>query len=378
VTELPGEELGAAWRAGLADPAVVHLDAAGCACPSRAVLDATVAHLRREAAIGGYAAEAEAAPVLERARARLGDLVGLDAAAVVLTPNATAAFTTLLGAWPLPDSGRVATLASEYESNRLALQALAARRGIELVMLPTDGVGRLCLDGLGDLLRRGVHLVTFPVVASERGVVQPAADAVTLAHQHGVPVLLDVAQAAGHVPLAGTGADAYVGTVRKWLRGPRGTGWLAVAATAARELDPEYPGLPGVGAAGVQRLTGGEAAVAARVGLAVALDELAAAGIDAVSGRIAALGATARAALHGVGGWRAQEPIDEPSGIVTLAHPTRDPVATAEALLEAGIATTAIPKNRAPAHLATSVLRVSLHAYCQPRDLERLEFSLRR
>jgi len=360
MTALPGEELGAAWRAALADHRVVPLDAAGCACPSQAVLDATVAHLRREAQVGGYAAEAEVAPVLERVRARLGELVGLDAAAVVLAPNATVAFTTLLAAWPLPGSARVATLASEYESNRLALHALAERHQIELVALPTDDAGRLCLDGVEDCLRRGVDLVTFPVVASQRGVVQPAADAVALAHRHGVRILLDVAQAAGHVPLAYMGADGYVGTARKWLRGPRGSGWLAAAPAVAAEL------------------TGGEAAVAARVGLAVALDELAAAGVDAVSGRIAALGATARAALDGVGGWRAQEPIDEPSGIVTLAHPTLDPVRTAAALLEAGIATTAIPRSRAPADLVDSVLRVSLHAYCEPADLERLEFSLRR
>ena len=378
MTALPGEELGAAWRAALADHRVVPLDAAGCACPSQAVLDATVAHLRREAQVGGYAAEAEVAPVLERVRAGLGELVGLDAAAVVLAPNATVAFTTLLAAWPLPGSARVATLASEYESNRLALHALAERHQIELVALPTDDAGRLCLDGVEDCLRRGVDLVTFPVVASQRGVVQPAADAVALAHRHGVRILLDVAQAAGHVPLAYMGADGYVGTARKWLRGPRGSGWLAAAPAVAAELTPEYPSLPGVGADGVQRLTGGEAAVAARVGLAVALDELAAAGVDAVSGRIAALGATARAALDGVGGWRAQEPIDEPSGIVTLAHPTLDPVRTAAALLEAGIATTAIPRSRAPADLVDPVLRVSLHAYCEPADLERLEFSLRR
>lgn len=376
MTSLPGAALAAAWRASLADHTVVHLDAAGCACPSRAVLDATVAHLRREAAIGGYAAEADAAPTLDAVRARLGALVDLDGDAVALAPNATAAFTTLLGAWPLPDGARVATVRSDYENNRLALHALAARHALDVVDLAADSAGHLDLDALPRQLE-GVDLVTFPVVASQRGVVQPAAAVVSLAHEAGVPVILDLAQAAGQVPLTDLGADGYVGTARKWLRGPRGTGWLAAPPSVAARLEPAYPSLAGRDAEGVGRLATGEASVAARVGLAVALEELAA-DADAAYARIAALGASARERLDGVGGWRAQEPLDEPSGIVTLAHPAEDPVAVAGRLLAEGIATTAIPAARAPDDLTCGVLRVSLHAYCELEDLDRLEFSLRR
>ena len=376
MTALPAAALAAAWRAGLADHTVVHLDAAGCACPSRAVLDATVAHLRREAAVGGYAAEAEVASTLVALRERLGALVGLGADDVALAPNATAAFATLLGAWPLPEGARLATVPSDYESNRLALRALAARRGFDVVDVPTDAVGHVDLDALPGKLR-GVDLLTFPVVASQRGVVQPARAAVSVAHDAGVPVLLDVAQAAGQVPLTQLDADGYVGTARKWLRGPRGTGWLAATPSIGARLEPAYPSLVGRDAEGVGRLATGEASVAARVGLAVALEELTAE-TDAVFARIAALGAHARGRLDGIGGWRAQEPPNEPSGIVTLAHPVEDPVAVAGRLLAEGIATTAIPSSRAPDDLRCGVLRVSLHAYCQPEDLDRLEFSLRR
>ncbi len=263
MTALPAAALAATWRAGLADHTVVHLDAAGCACPSRDVLDATITHLRREAAVGGYAAEAEAASTLASLRDRLGALVGLDGDAVALAPNATAAFTTLLAAWPLPTPARVATLRSDYESNRMALAALADRRPLEVVDLATDAAGHLDLDTLPHQLD-GVDLVAFPVVASQRGVVQPAAAAVAVAHEAGIPIVLDVAQAAGHVSLVGVGADAYVGTARKWLRGPRGTGWIAAAAPAASRLRPEYPNLVGRDAAGVGRLATGEASIAAR------------------------------------------------------------------------------------------------------------------
>ena len=258
MTPLPAAALAATWRASLADHSVVHLDAAGCACPSRAVLDASVAHLRREAAVGGYAAEAEAAPAVASLRGRLGALVDLDADAVALAPNATSAFTTLLAAWPLPTPARVATVASDYESNRLALGALAARRLVELVDLDTDAAGHLDLDTLPRQLR-GVDLLTFPVVASQRGIVQPAASAVSLARDAGIPVVLDVAQAAGQVALTGLDADGYVGTARKWLRGPRGTGWIAAAPGVAARLRPEYPSLVGRDRTGAGQLATGEA-----------------------------------------------------------------------------------------------------------------------
>ncbi|HSO95290.1 MAG TPA: aminotransferase class V-fold PLP-dependent enzyme [Acidimicrobiia bacterium] len=378
MTSLPGHELAEAWRRELADPTGVPLDAAGCAAPSARVLDATVAHLRREAAVGGYAAETEARPTLAALRAALGALVDLPAELAAVTANATTAFTTLLGAWPLRSGARVATLPSEYGSNRMALEAVAVRRDWTIVDLVADPVGRLDLDRLENELRHGLDLVCFPVVASHRGVVQPAAEAAAVAHAASVPIILDVAQAAGHVPLGGVSADAYVGTARKWLRGPRGSGWFATTAAVADVLVPEYPGLTGLGEPGVARLELGEAAVAAHVGLAVALDELAAAGPAAVAGRIAALGRAARARLDGLAGWRVQEPLDEPSGIVTLAHPDEDPMATARALLERGIVTSAIPVARAPRDLSAPRLRISLHAYCRLDDLDALEFSLRR
>lgn len=378
MTPLPADELARAWRRNLADRTAVPLDAAGCAAPSTRVLDAVVAHLRREAAVGGYAAEVDARPVLAGLRDRLGALVGLAGPSVALSSNATVAFTTLLGAWPLAADARVGVLASEYASNRMALDALAARRGWNLMALASDSEGRLDLRRFGDALRSGLDLVTFPVVASHRGVVQPAADAVRLAHAVAVPVVLDVAQAAGHVPLGEVGADAYVGTARKWLRGPRGTGWLAASPAVADTLVPEYPGLTGLGGWGVGRLALGEASIAAQVGFAAALDELADAGPDLVGQRIAALGAAARARLDGTAGWRAQEPLGEPSGIVTLRHADLDPIAVAHRLLEEGMVTSAIPSARAAGDLAAPVLRVSLHAYCQPEDLDRVEFSLRR
>ncbi len=375
---LPHDDLGRSWRTVLASDAVVHLDAAGAAAPSRAVLDAQVHHLRREAEIGGYAAAAEAQPAVDRAHARLGALLGLDGGSVAIVPNATVAFQMLLAGWPLRAGSKVGVLPSEYTSNRMALTMLGARRDWDQVVLPVDPDGRLEPEGLERMLGTGLDLVTFPVVASQRGIVQPARPAVERCRAAGVPIVLDVAQAAGQVALDGVSADAWVGTSRKWLRGPRGLGFLAGRPDVLGRLDPEFltiasatwePSGP-VPRAGAARFEDYERSYAAVVGLDVALGELLDARPARVFERIAALGRAFRERLDGVAGWRVVEPLDEDSALVTLAHEHADPAGTKARLAERGIAVSFIPAEWAPGDLDGPRLRVSPHAYSARSDLE--------
>jgi pyridoxal 5-phosphate dependent beta-lyase len=365
---------------------LVHLDAAGSALPAPATVDAQVAHLRREAVVGGYVAQVEAEPALARARERLAAVLDVGAHEVALVESATRGFTTLLAAWPLPPRARVGVVPSEYASNRMALQAGLAAGRWSLVELPVGEHGRIDLEGLELALGRGLDLVTFPHVPSHRGVVQPAAEVARRCRAAGVPLLLDVAQSAGQLDVRGLGADAYVGTSRKWLRGPRGVGFVAVRAPLLERLRPPWPELanaawcpdggPPSFLPGAARLAGGEVPVAAQVGLAAALDA-AAAEAEAVLAATAELGATARRRLDGLAGWRVQEPNDEPGGMVTLAHDRLDPARVQPALLHRGVVTALIPTSRAPLDLSRPVLRASFHGgYAEVDDVERLAAEL--
>lgn len=326
---------------------MLHLDTAGSALPWPAAVAAQVAHLGREAEVGGYRAEDEAADTVALARDRLAALVGLPPGSVALAESATRAFADLVVAWPRPPGAAVGVVASEYPAFSDALR----RTGARLVPLATTADGRLLLDGLEAALGTGLDLVSLPHVASHRGVVQPVADAAARCRAAGVPLFVDVAQTAGHLPLADIGAAAYVGTGRKWLRGPRGVGFVAV--------DPAWaPTLP----RGVGGLEAHETSVAARVGLAAALAELDALGIHAVAAAITAAGPVARARLDGCAGWRVVEPLDEPSGIVTLAHPVLEPVEVRRHLAAVGVHVAAFPVHRAPADLPGPVLRASFRA----------------
>ena len=331
----------------------VHLDVAGAGRPSREVLDAEITHLHREAALGPYVAQEAAVDLVERGRTALARLVGLDAGDVFFSDGAGTAFATLLTAWPLPRGARIGTVPSEYGANARVLRSLAPQRGWQLVPLPVDDVGRI--TGVPDDL----DLVTFPQVASQRGIAQP----VDLVFATGTPLLLDVAQSLGQTPVP-HGCAAYVGTSRKWLCGPRGVGFAVTDPHVQAALE-EPPTLAPTHGSGMQRWESQEAHVAGRVGLAVAVEQWTPELLPVVHERAA----TARRLLDGVAGWAVREPLDEPTGITTLVG--ADPFGTRSALLERGFITSAVPTSRSD-DLDRPVLRVSTAAWVAPDDLEAL------
>ena len=353
------EDLGAAWRSARPRPAGRHLDTAACSRQSHRVLEAVAHHARHEAELGGYVAEATAEDLLQQGRSVIGGLVGMAAADVVFVESAQAALATLLAGWRLPAGARVACLPGEYAPNAAQLRAA----GLSVEHLPVDDLGRADLDGVARLLAgdppRVVHLTH---VASHRGVVQPAAEVAALCREAGVPLVLDAAQSLGHVD-TDLGADVVYSTSRKWLAGPRGVGLLCVRPAITAELTPLLT--PPGDVPPLRAFESGEAHVAGRVGLVLAVGEHLAAGPVRVHERLAALGRAARDVLEGVAGWRVVEPLDEPTATTTLRPP--DGV---------DVVTTAIGPQRAPDEMTGPVLRVSPHLDATVDDLEALAAAL--
>jgi hercynylcysteine S-oxide lyase len=372
VTELPHEDLGASWRAVRPRPAGRHLDSAACSRQSSRALDAAAHHARHEAELGGYVAEAASDDLLQQGRSVLGGLVGMAAADVAFVESAQAALVALLTGWRLPAGSRVACLPGEYAPNVAQLRTY----GLRPEPLPVDGSGRADLDGIARLLATDppsfVHLVH---IGSHRGLLQPAAEVAALCREAGVPLVLDAAQSLGHADVD-LGADVVYSTSRKWLAGPRGVGMLFVRPSIAAELTPVLPEPEGVPP--MRAFESGEAHVAGRVGLVVAVGEHIAAGPDRVRERLSAIGRATRELLDGVDGWRVIEPLDEPTATTTLTPPEHvDVVDTRTRLLtEHGIVVSAIGPERAPGEMTGPVLRVSPHLDVTIDDLEALAAAL--
>jgi pyridoxal 5-phosphate dependent beta-lyase len=378
VSSLPHDDVGAAWRAARPPQAGVHLDTAACSRQSTTVLDTVARHARHEAEIGGYGAESAAEELLQQGRSVLAGLVGLAAADLAFTESASASVRTLFSRWRLAPGSRVGVLPGEYWQNR----AVLTDAGLVPVVLPADGGGRADLAAIERVLHDDPPaLVHVTLVASHRGIVQPGRELAALCAAAGVPLVLDVAQALGHVD-CDLGADAVYGTSRKWLAGPRGVGFLALRPAVSARLTPVVgPQLFDDGGAGVDHARWYEshdAHVAGRVGLVVAVGEHLAAGPLRVRERLSALGRATRERLDGRGGWTAAEPLDEPTAITTLRPPAdADVPATARRLREEHrVLVTPIGRERALAELAGPVLRVSPHLDATVEDLDALAGAL--
>jgi hercynylcysteine S-oxide lyase len=361
------------WRAARPKVAGLHLDSGACSRQSFAVIEAATQHARHEAEVGGYVAAEAATPVLDAGRAAVGALTGLSGSDVVFTTGSNNALDILLSSWP--GTRTLACPPCEYGPNL----AVMAANGFQITALPADDLGRLAVDDAArQLADDPPALVHLTPLASHRGLAQPLAELAEICRDLGVPLVVDAAQALGHLDCA-VGAAAIYSSSRKWIAGPRGVGMLAVHPDLAQRLRPRLPppewGLP---IPVLQCLDLGEANVAARVGYSVALGEHLATGPGQIRDGLAQLGRMTRTALADVKGWRVIEPLDEPTAITTLtpvdgADPQR---VRAWLIAERGIVTTCAEVQRAPFEMTRPVLRASPHVDTTAADLEQFAEAL--
>ena len=362
------EALGRQWSAARSLRSRLHLDHAACSRQSLAVIDAATEHAHREAELGGYAAAEDAAPALAAGCAAIGTLTGLSAEDVVFTTGANQALDLLLSAWT--GERTLACLPGEYGPNL----AIMTANGFGVETLPTDGDGRLMIDQAASRLATcPPALVHLTALSSHRGIAQPIAEFATVCESLRVPLVIDAAQALGHLDCA-HGAAAIYGSSRKWIAGPRGVGFLALRSDFAARLTPRIPSWPwGSELSVVEQLARGEANVAARVAFSRALSEHLDSGPALMRRALARVGRSTRETLRAANHWRVVEVDDEPTAITTLELPDGVDVADVRRrlMVRHGIVTTAIPAARAPFELSTSVLRLSPHV-----DANRGELSI--
>jgi len=308
----------------------VFLDSAGSSLPPAPVLEVVIGHLRREAEVGGYVAEEERAAELSATRESLARLLGCAAEDVALTDSATRAWTQLFYAVPLAPGDRILLSRAEYASNAIAALQRARRHGATVEVVPADPTGKLDLDALERLLDERVRIVSLVHVPTNGGLVNPVAEATELVHRAGGLVLLDACQSVGQlaVDVARLGVDALAGTGRKWLRGPRGTGFLYVRPELGRELEPPVLDLHSATwtaddryelAPGATRFELWESDVAGRLGLGAAVEYLLALGVEEVEAAVHGRAELLRSLLHEIDGVTVADLGRRPSGIVTFS-----------------------------------------------------------
>jgi len=363
----------------------IFLDSAGSSLPPRPVLDEVIGHLRREAEVGGYRAAEERAADIEAGYATMATLLGCAAREVAFTDSATRSWLTMVDSVPLEEGDRVLISEVEYAANAVALLRLAERSGARLDVIPSDGAGQLDVAVLREMLDERVRLVSLVHVPTNGGLVNPVLEVVDAAHEVGALVLLDACQSVGQVPvdMHELGVDMLSGTGRKWLRGPRGTGFLAVREEVRSRLWPrlvDHSGAPWTGAreyhlrddARVFELW--ESGVAERLGLVRAARYALDIGIAAASQAVGERARALRAGLNALPGVRTHDMGERQCGIVTFTAEGVDPSAAREALWDKGVAVTVASAESSRIDMARrgldTMLRASPHYFVSPGDLD--------
>jgi selenocysteine lyase/cysteine desulfurase len=315
---------------------VVHLNNAGAALPPAVVHDTVLGHLELESRIGGYEAADAAAEAFAASYDVLAGLVGAHPDEIAFVENATRAWDMAFYSIPFDAGARILTTSSEYASNALGFLQAAQRHGAVVEVVPDDGHGQICLDSLARMLAAGnVRLVAINHVPTHDGLVNPAAEVGKLAREAGALYLLDACQSVGQlaVDVAEIGCDLLSATGRKFLRGPRGTGFLYARREVAQRLTPPFVDLRAADWTGpdsyelrpdARRFETWERFAAGQLGLAAAASYALELGMAAIEERVTALAERLRAALAELPGVTVHDRGLRRSGIVTFTHETVD------------------------------------------------------
>ena len=226
----------AQWRADTPGCARrIHLNNAGASLTPRPVHAAVMAHLALEDELGGYEAAEARVQEMRQVYDALARLVGAGPGNIALTQNSTAAFAQALTAFDLAPGDIVLTSRADYASNQIMYLSLARRAGIEVVRAPDAPEGGIDADAVRQLIAlRRPALVALTWVPTNSGLIQPVEAVGQVCREADVPYLIDACQAVGQMPVnvARLGCDYLAATARKFLRGPRGLGFLFVSDRA--------------------------------------------------------------------------------------------------------------------------------------------------
>jgi selenocysteine lyase/cysteine desulfurase len=365
---------------------LIHFNNAGASLIPNPVSDSVFQHLDLERRIGGYEAEAAAQVEIEDFYDAFAELLHCGRDEVAYAESATRAWDMAVYSLPLRAGDRILTHESEYASNWIALTQLSQRLGVVIDAAPSDSSGQVDIDAMRRMITPETRVIALTHVPTHNGLVNPAAEAGALAREYGLIFVLDACQSAGQLPLdvRALGCHVLSGTGRKFLRGPRGTGFLFVERGLLAMLEPAFVDMRAATArppggydlrADARRFEAWESSIAGRVGLRAAVRYLLELGVDAVSARILLLASSLRNTLASLPGIVVHDRGVLKSGIVTFTVDGESGEATAKRLRERRANVSVAAPVGAPLDTQIralgSAVRASVHCYNTDEEIAR-------
>ncbi|HXW16824.1 MAG TPA: aminotransferase class V-fold PLP-dependent enzyme [Candidatus Acidoferrales bacterium] len=365
-----------------------HLNNAGAGLMPRSVLDAIVGHLNREANFGGYESADDASAAVGEAYTNVARLIGAQPRNIAVVENSTVAFFQALAAFDFRPGDVIVTTRNDYISNQLAYLSLVRRCGVEVRRAADLASGGVDPQSVRELLRDPrVRLLAATWVPTNSGLIQPVEALGEIAGSAEVPYIIDACQAVGEisVDIARLRCDFLSATARKFLRGPRGLGFLYVSDRALKRGDfPLYIDMRGADwvsadsfepAQDARRFENWEFPYSLVLGLGEAARYAMSVGIECGGRRARELAASLRRKLSDVSGFRVLDRGTELAAIVTVEIKDRNAVDVVKLLRRRGINTSATRRAVAVIDMdekrATSAVRLSPHYYNTEEEIDR-------
>ena len=310
---------------------LIHFNNAGASLMPAPVADYLCDFLREEEIKGGYETRSLRNAEIENFYTSVSRLLNANPKEIAFVENATRAWDMVFYALPLGPGDKILTTVSEYVSNLIAYLHRAKQTGAEVVIVPNDNTGQIDVNALEQSIDKKTKLISISHIPTGGGLVNPAHDVGRIAKKHSIPFLLDACQSVGqmHLDVQEIGCDFLSATGRKYLRGPRGTGFLYVQEDWIERLEP--PLLDQYAAelidantyeirADARRFENWERYFAGQAALGQAVDYAMELGLEAIERRVVDLAASLREGLQETGVLELTDQGVKKSGLVTFQH----------------------------------------------------------
>ena len=310
---------------------LIHFNNAGASLMPAPVADYLCDFLREEEIKGGYETRSLRNAEIENFYTSVSRLLNANPKEIAFVENATRAWDMVFYALPLGPGDKILTTVSEYGSNLIAYLHRAKQTGAEVVIVPNDNNGQIDVKALEQSIDKKTKLISISHIPTGGGLVNPARDVGRIAKKHGIPFLLDACQSVGqmHLDVQEIGCDFLSATGRKYLRGPRGTGFLYVQEDWIERLEP--PLLDQYAAelidantyeirTDARRFENWERYFAGQAALGQAVDYAMELGLEAIERRVVDLAAYLREGLQETGVLELTDQGAKKSGLVTFQH----------------------------------------------------------